>query len=269
MSEGALAAPVVTQEQAWRVYGIVPSDIELPDLGTIDDQPGTEGLKDRELELLRHGPIAAVVEAIDPSRPARRADLLAHSAILNALAARNPVIPIAFGSAFPEREQVVDGFLSAPGNAEALSERLHELSGLAQFQIRVRYLMDDLLTKIIAADGEITQLRERTRDLSEDESYSDRVRLGELVSHAVERRLSADAAAMIEALGASARDSQVSARSDSAPSLSLAFLVADTDRSRFEAAAEQAAEELYDLAVVELRGPLAPFDFVSDLTPGR
>lgn len=279
MSEGAVAESVLTEPtQAWRVYGIVPAETELPDLRAVDSQPPdldpqtdvheeAPDVAERELQLLRHGPIAAVVEAIDPSRAARRRDLLAHSAVLNALAIQGPVIPIAFGSAFPERDQVVDGLLATPGTAEALTERLEQLRGHAQFQIRVRYLMDDLLARIVAADSEISELRERTRDVPEADSYNDRVQLGELVSHAVDRRLSDDSEYLINALGAKAGDARVSSRSDSTPSLSLAFLVADPDRQQFEAVAEKAAEELRDLAVVELLGPLAPFDFVADLAP--
>jgi hypothetical protein len=49
----------------------------------------------------------------------------------------------------------------------------------------------------------------------------------------------------------------------------LAFLVADADRQRFEAAAEEAAAAIHERAAVELQGPLAPFDFVEDLAPRR
>ena len=272
-----MAEPIMTEpEQAWRVYGIVPADAELADLGApIDSHESAEvdqadqelvELRERDLELLRHGSIAAVVEAIDPTRPARRRDLMAHSSVVNALAARGPVIPIAFGSAFIEREQVVDELLAVPGTAEALALRLEELRGRAQFQIRVRYLMDELLARIVATDSEISQLRDRTRNLSEVESYDARVRLGELVSHAVDRRLSDDSESLLNALGSKAEDAVLSTRSDARPSLGLAFLVADHDRADFEAIAEKIAEELQDVAVVELLGPLAPFDFVADLT---
>lgn len=264
-----MAEPTVEGQQpaeAWRVYGIVPADARLPDLNQAE---GEEDLRERDLQILRHGAIAAVVEEIDATRPARRRDLLAHSAVLNALAAEGPVIPIAFGSAFPARDQVVTEFLAAPGSAEALAERLEELRGCAQFQIRVRYLMDDLLAGIVASDPHIAELRRRTRDLSEAESYQDRVQLGELVTRAVEAKQSEDAQNLLDRLAPLAKNSTLSSTSTSVPSLSLAFLVADSQRSRFEAAAEQAAESMHDRAVLELLGPLAAFDFVADLTPKR
>jgi len=253
--------------QAWRVYGIVPADAQLPDLSGIEEEG--DDLDERNLDILRHGPVAAVVEAVDPSRPARRRDLLAHSAILNALAAEGPVIPIAFGAAFPERDQVVTEFLAAPGSADALIERLEDLRGCAQFQIRVRYLMDDMLARIVASDDRIAELSRRTRELSEVQSYNDRVQLGELVTRAVEGRQSDDADNLLTQLGAIAKDSVVSSKSTSVPSISLAFLVADSERAKFEAVAEQAAEAMHDRAILELLGPLAAFDFVADLVPKR
>jgi len=262
MIEGEQTQPV----QAWRVYGIVPADAELPNLNAAGDE---EDLADRDLQILRHGPIAAIVEAVDPGRPARRKDLLAHSAVLNAFAAEGPVIPIAFGSAFSERDQVVTEFLAAPGAADALSEGLEALRGHAQFQIRVRYQMDDLLARIVASDARISELRERTREVSEAASYHERVQLGELVTRAVEARQSDDAENLLDQLGARAKDSRLSNMSTSVPSISLAFLVADSERPQFEAAAEKAAESMHDRAVVELLGPLAAFDFVADLAPRR
>lgn len=249
---------------AWRVYGIVPAGARLPDL---DPGESEEDLAERDLQILSHGQIAAVVEAIDPDQPARRRDLLAHSAVLNSLAAEGPVIPIAFGSAFAERDQVVTEFLAAPGSSDALAERLEELRGYAQFQVRVRYLMDDLLARIVASDPRISELRERTRLLPEDQSYHDRIQLGELVSRAVEARQSEDSESLLHQLAPLAKDSRLSSTSTSTPSVSLAFLVADSQRSRFEAAVERASESVQDRAVVELLGPLAAFDFVADLTP--
>lgn len=258
--EGQQSGPA----RAWRVYGIVPADAGVPDLTPAE---GEEDLGDRDLQILRHGPIGAVVEAIDPNQPARRRDLLAHSAVLNALAAEGPVIPIAFGSAFSERDQVVTEFLAAPGAGEALAERLEELRGYAQFQLRVRYLMDDLLAGIVASDTRISALRERTRDLPEAQSYQDRMQLGELVTRAVEAKQSEDAESLLDQLAPLAKDSRLSSTSTSVPTVSLAFLVADSQRSKFEAAAEKAAESMQDRAVLELLGPLAAFDFVADLTP--
>lgn len=266
MAEPTIEGQPAEPTQAWRVYGIVPADAELPDLSPVD---GEEDLGDRDLQILRHGSVAAIVEEIDPGRPARRKDLLAHSAVLNALAAEGPVIPIAFGSAFPERDQVVTEFLAAPGAGDALAERLEELRGYAQFQIRVRYLMDELLAGIVATNARISALRERTRGLSEAESYQDRVELGELVTRAVEARQSEDAETLLEQLTPLAKDSRLSSTSTSVPALSLAFLVADSNRARFESVAEKAAESMHDRAVLELLGPLAAFDFVADLTPRR
>jgi hypothetical protein len=274
MSEVTMAEPAVqtfSEDQigpavVWRVYGIVPADARLPDLAAVD---GAEDLTDRRLEILGHGPVAAVVEAVDPDRPARRRDLLAHSAVLNALALDGPVIPIAFGSAFAEQEQIITEFLAAPGAADTLARRLGELRGHAQFQLRVRYLMDDLLARIVASDEQISALRERTKSLSETDSYHDRVRLGELVTRAVEARQSDDADHLMDQLAPLAADSRVSSLSTSTPSTSLAFLVADSRRGEFEAAAERAAEAMQDTAVLELLGPLAAFDFVADLASER
>lgn len=241
--------------QAWRVYGIVPGDAELPDLSEAGDSVG-----DRELEVLRHGRVAAVIEPLDPDRPVRRRDLLAHADVLNALVREGPVIPIVFGTAFEERDHLVEELLAT--EEDALADRLETIRGRAQFQLRVKYSLDHLLAEIVAADQRVAALRDRTRGGPVEDAGSDAIRLGELVSQAVERRLADESERILTQLGRHAEDGRVVRQSLSGATLSLAFLVADDHRDAFDQAAEEVAAGLHGLATVELQGPLAPFDFV-------
>jgi len=239
---------------AWRVYGIVPAETALPDWAAV-------GPAVRKPELLRHGQIAAVVEPLDSDQRLGRRDLLAHAEVLNAIAEHGPVVPVAFGSAFAERDQVITELL-APQET-ALASMLDQLRGQAQFLLRLRYAQETLLAMIIAGDPEIAELREQTRQQPEDSP--DNIRLGELVVRAVEARQAEDSDRVLATLGPVAADSKVSGRTLTNGTVTLAFLVPDRQRAEFEAAAEEIAAQLADRAAVELQGPLAPFDFVPSL----
>lgn len=242
----------------WRVYGIVPSDAAIPDF----TDEGEGDLRSRELEVLPYGSVAAVVEPVDSERPARRKDLLAHSELLNALVEDVPVVPVAFGSAFGERDQVVEELLAS--QHDQLVSMLDQLSGFVQFLLRVRYSMDDLLAEIVAADPRIEALRDLTRDLPEEEGRSEKVQLGERVSRAVEDWMTADADWLVTQLAPQSTELRITGRSPAQPSMTLAFLVGQEQRQAFEAAAETCAERMHKQAQLALQGPLAAFDFLPE-----
>ena len=246
------------QATAWRVYGIVPAGTSIPNL-----PESSEGdLAHRNVDVLPYGEVAAVVEPIGADQGTRRRELLAHSELLNLLAEHVPVVPVAFGSAFVEREQIVVELL-APQQA-ALASMLDQLRGHAEFVLRVRYSMDDLLADVVGHDSEIADLRDATRDLPEHEGHNAKMRLGELVSRAVEARQADDVDWLLAQLEPTVDDMQITGRSAAEGTISLAFLVGDAQRPAFEAAAEEAAERMSGRAILELRGPLAAFDFVPE-----
>ena len=107
-----------------------------------------------------------------------RDDLIAHERVLDTVAERTAVLPMRF-PAVVEEQGVVDELL-AP-NQDRFVEALARLDGLAQFTLKGRYEQDAVLREIAEADPKIMALRERVRELPEDASYYDRIRLGELV----------------------------------------------------------------------------------------
>ena len=97
-----------------------------------------------------------------------------------------------------EEQGVVDELL-AP-NEDYFLDALADLEGRVQFALKGRYEQDVVLREVIEDDDQIRALHERVRDLPEDASYYDRVRLGELVVAALEQRRDVDAAELYERL---------------------------------------------------------------------
>ena len=245
-----------TEEDArgWYVYGIVRAGTEQPDLVGVDDQP---------VRVLEHGAVAAVVAAVglDQARAAR-ADVVAHSTVLDAFAGRGPVIPVRFGSVLESSDAVVAELL-APDHDRFVA-LLDDLAGRAQFNLRARYDEAAVLAEVVADDPEIGRLREITRDQPEEAVYADKVRLGELVARSLETKREADTQILLDLLlphTAAYHLREGGALEDLAD---VAFLVNDEQREAFEDAAESAAEAFHPRARLRLLGPLAPYDFVAE-----
>jgi len=237
------------------VFGIVARATEAPaELYGLDDQP---------LTTIVEGDIAAVVQPFDVSRRlGTRADLLRHSAVVDAVAGQGPVVPVRFGSVMESDTDVVATLL-APQH-DHFRDLLEDLAGKQQFNVRATYVEQMVLAEVVDDNAEIADLRARTRDLPEDAAYAQRVRLGELVSQALDAKRADEGEQLLARLVPHAVAHRVREGGGLEHLLDVALLVAEKDRARFEAAAEELAAELTPRVRVRLLGPLAPYDFVPE-----
>ena len=237
------------------VYGLVKADTELP--------PNLSGLgPSGRVSTIAHQRIAAIVSDVPTDRPlGTRQDLIAHERVLDTVAEQTAVLPMRF-PAVVEEAGVVDELL-AP-HQEHFVEALARLDGLVQFTLKGRYVQDAVLREIAEADEEIMVLRERVRDLPEDASYYDRIRLGELVVTAMEHRRDEEGSQVLEQLQPFVTD--VSPRRLAQPDevVNAAFLVARHDVKQFDEAVEEVGRALAGRMHFKLLGPLAPYDFLPE-----
>jgi hypothetical protein len=235
------------------LYGVVPADLVVPtDLKGVDDQV---------VSLIPYGDVAAVTSLLDTERTlAGRADLLAHSRVLDAVAALGPVIPVRFGSVLENRDAVKADLLEP--SHERFHAMLEDLAGHSQFTVRARYDERQVLSEVVAENPEIAQLRAATREQPDDALYGDRVRLGELVARALEAKSAQDGRDLLEALERHAAAVNIRESAGLDRLLDVALLVHDSRRAEFEQAVEKLAEAFAGRAQLKLVGPTAPYDFV-------
>lgn len=244
----------VGTDRGFFVYGVV-----LAEAGRVPD--GLTGVEGAPVRAVARGPVAAVVGEIDVDRTTgRRADLIAYSTVLDELAGSGPVAPVQFGSVLLD-EQSIEEELLAP-NEQYFAELLTELSGRAQFNLRASYHEQVVLAEVVAADPEIRRLHELTRDLPEEASYADRVRLGELVARALEDKRALEVEALLDSVlpFTAAYSLRTGAGVDHV--MDVALLVDDDRRSEFEDHLEGLAEAVHERIALRLVGPVAPYDFV-------
>ncbi|HET9859822.1 MAG TPA: GvpL/GvpF family gas vesicle protein [Nocardioidaceae bacterium] len=246
-------APV---HEACYVYGVVAAATAVDDLSSSDGMGNG-------ISLIADGSLAAVVESIDPDRPLGvRRDVLAHSAVLNDLAAQGPVLPMRFGSVLADETAVVTELLRP--HRERFVTMLDEIAGMSQFTVRARYVLDAVLAEVVAQEPEVAELRRRTRDLPEDATHYDRIRLGELVAKAVEGKREVDGQRILEKLAPYAADHAVRDVSGMEELIQASFAVHEKRRQKFEAAAEDLAEEMEGRVRMSLVGPMALYDFIPE-----
>ena len=257
MTDQAISAAGLTElseDEGLYVYGVVQA---VP--GRVPE--GLVGLDDSPVEVVPLGEVGAAVGRIALDRPpGRRADLMAHSAVLDALSEDGPVVPVQFGAVVPQAEDVVSDVLEP--QVDRFAGLLAELAGRRQFIVRGRYNEAAVLAEVVQEDDEIAVLRERTRGLPEDVGQADRVRLGELVSHALEHKREQDTAIVLDVVLPHVASYSPRGGASLEHMMDVAFLVDDEARPGFEDALESVAEAMHERARLQLMGPMAPYDFV-------
>jgi hypothetical protein len=239
--------------RACYVYGIVRYGARLP-----EDLKGLDGA---EVSPVRHGDVCAVVSEVPYGRAlGTRADLLAHEAVVEALAAETTTLPLRFGAVVKTADALV-GEMLVPYQ-DWFTDVLADLSGGREYAISGVYTEDVVLREILKEEAEAMRLRDRIHDVPEDAAYYDRIRLGEVIVKALDEKRQRDTEALVDALEpyAAAVTPRAPASEDTAAD--VAFLVTDRRLPEFEEAVDALGERWAGRVRLRMVGPLAPYDFV-------
>lgn len=240
-------------EVGFYVYGVVPARADLPQ--------GLRGLDDAPVQFVQYNRIAAAVGRITLDRPpGRRADLMAHSHVVDALARATTVVPVQFGSVVADRTDVVDDLLEPQG--DRFARLLDVLEGRSQFIVRATYLEEQVLAEVVKGDPEIADLHRRTRDIPPGTPHPDLIRLGERVAGTMDDKRRTDAELVLGPLKPHVIDMVERPGGGVDHLLDVAVLVEGKTTQQFEDTLEVLAEAVHERIRISLTGPLAPYDFV-------
>ncbi|MHA6618757.1 GvpL/GvpF family gas vesicle protein [Pseudonocardia sp. DLS-67] len=235
------------------VYGLVGADTELP-----DDLKGLG--PSGKVSTVVHGDVAAIVSDVPADRPlGTRDDLLAHESVVDTVAAIAAVLPMRF-PAVVEEDGVVEELL-VPHHDHFVAA-LDGLEGRVQYTLKGRYEQDVVLREVLEELPEVRELQAEIRDLPEDATYHQRLRLGELVVGALEEERDAEAEELVQRLEPHVVGVVMHDPGQPDDVVNAAFLVERERVREFEDAVEQQGERLHGRVRMRLLGPLAPYDFV-------
>jgi gas vesicle protein GvpL/GvpF len=232
------------------VYGVVGAktapDVEAAGIGGTD------------VRVLAHGDVAALVSDVTVPIRAKRRELLSHSEVLNEAAASGTVLPLRFGTTFPDAEAVVAELLE-PRHAELVG-LLERFEGRVELMVKAFYHEEAILAEILRDEPSVARL-------TPAQTRADQIELGAAVAAALEARTRADAAEILETLRPLSLDLWVDETPIEHQVVRVSALV---DRGRV-AAADAALSALAERNAGRIHfkyvGPLPPHSFVS-LSPG-
>lgn len=247
----------VSVDTGYYVYAVVPAQSALP--------ADLRGLDGAAVQLLRYGDLAAAVTPIALDRPpGRRAELVAHSEVVDHLAAAVAVVPAQFGSVMADRESVLRELLER--DHDRLLRVLRRLEGCCQLNLRATYVEDQVLAEVLRERPDVAELHRRTRHLPPGTLHPDLVQLGELVARVMEDKRAIDAPEVLAVVEGHIRARAPRPGGGVDHLLDVAMLLDRDEVSALEADLEQLAEGVHERIRLRLTGPTAPYDFVEEET---
>lgn len=241
------------------VYGVVPEDVEPTSTALgVGDPPAP-------ITTVTYRDLAALVSEVPLDRPlGRPADLTAYQKLLDGTATVAPVLPIRFGTVLDGADAVRQLLTDRHDEIAAMLDRLE---GRVEFLIRGRYVEQTILRQILRDVPEVRELRDEIHGRPEAQTTQLRMRLGEIINNAIESSRAADTQAAAERLKPLVDDVVVRDPTHELEAVHLAVLVDDEQRPEFDRAIDELTDEWQDRVAMRRLGPLAPYDFVSQLAP--
>ena len=235
------------------VYGVMRP-------GTLRDVEA-RGVNDGEVHTVDMDDLAALVSDVPPGPlTGTRDDVLAHSRVLEEVVAHAPVLPMRFGVVMEDVDSLRQRLLTQHG--DELRHQLDQLEGVVQLRVRVLYENDAGLREIVAEDREIAQLRDAVRGKPEDATYYDRIRLGELISQALDRKRELDGDVVLKRLEPLSVDHVAEPAVHEQMVLNVSILVERARLDEVSRELEKLSQEITPRLTLRSVGPLPPYSFV-------
>jgi Gas vesicle synthesis protein GvpL/GvpF len=230
------------------VYGVVKSGDTLPHELT--------GRGDRPARLVGDDTLTVIVSDVDEEARVRRADLLTHAHLLEAVAAETTVIPSRFGVLMPDDDTVRHEFLEL--RREHLLALLDAFEGCVQVTVQATYDEDVALREVLRRDPALAALRDSTTEADS----SAQLRLGEAVASALAALREEAGDMVVDWLRPYALAASLNEIRGAYDVASVALLVKRADRTRVDAAVADLDRQLSGQMMLRYVGPQPPYAFL-------
>jgi hypothetical protein len=214
------------------------------------------------VHTINHGELAVVAsDSPHPRYDNTRRNMMAHMRVLDEVMSEYTVLPIRFDCVAPNPRMIREQLLTA--RDKELVSMLDAMEGRIEMGLKAFWYEDIVFQEIVQKNPTIRRMRDGLAGRSLEETYYDRIRLGELVEAEVKARRGQDAEFLLERLRPVAEKTQVNATIADHMVLNAAFLVTREREQAFNAAVRALDEQLGGRLLIKCVGPVAPYNFVN------
>jgi hypothetical protein len=224
----------------------------------------TRGIGERgdPVYTINHGRLAAAVSdspIIDYERSRR--NMMAHTMVLEEVMAEFDLLPLRFGTVAASAEAIEGQLLTT--RYEELSSLLEEMRGRSELGLKAFWHEGAAFEEIVRENARVRKLRDTLQGRSLEESYYQRIQLGEEVEKALTAIRVRDEELILSRLRPFACNIKTNKIISDRMVLNAAFLVDRKDGPAMDEAVKQLDEEFSHRLMFKYVGPVPPYNFVN------
>ncbi|NNJ11146.1 GvpL/GvpF family gas vesicle protein [Chloroflexales bacterium ZM16-3] len=190
-----------------------------------------------------------------------RRNMMAHSAVLDEVMQEFNILPVRFGIVAPDSKSIMEQMLQR--RYAEFDKLLRKMDGKAELGLKAFWYEDVVYREIVESNSAISHLRNSLVGRSPEETYYERIKLGELVEMAMNKLREDDVEHITRALKPLAHETRFNAVITERMVLNAAFLVDRTREPEFDQAIQQLDAEMGKRLIFKYVGSAPPYNFVN------
>jgi hypothetical protein len=224
----------------------------------------TRGIGERGdlVYTINHGRLAAAVSdsPVVEYEPSRR-NMMAHTKVLEEVMTEFDLLPLRFGTVAASAEAIEGQLLGA--RHDELASMLEGMRGRIELGLKAFWHEGAAFEEVVRENARIRKLRDSLQGRSLEESYYQRIQLGEEVEKALTAIRVRDEELILSRLRPFAHDIRTNKIISDRMVLNAAFLVDRKDGPAVDEAVRQLDEECSSRLMFKYVGPVPPYNFVN------
>ena len=205
--------------------------------------------------------LAAVVsDSPDIEYDSSRRNMMAHTVVIEEVMRDYTLLPVRFGTIGPSAEAIKQKVL-----ARRYGEFLGLISDMTDFVelgLKSFWYEDRVFQEIVEENPAIRNLRDKLAGRRPEESYYDRIHLGEMIENAMWKKRDEDADEVLTPLRPLASQTKANKVISDRMVLNAAFLLPEDRQNEFDAVVQQLDDKHGDRLIFKYVGPVPPYNFV-------
>ena len=189
-----------------------------------------------------------------------RRNMMAHTRVLEEVMQEFTILPVRFSTVAPNAETVQKVLKQ---RSIEFHDLLAEMEGRVELGLKTFWYENAIFEEIVEENPPIRQLRDGLMGHSPEETYYERIRLGEMIEAAMWKKRDEDAERILDQLRPLVYKTVDNKVITDRMVLNAAFLVDQARQAEFDAVVERLDAEMGTRLIFKYVGPVPPYNFVN------
>lgn len=214
------------------------------------------------VHTINHGRLGAVVSnsSVVEYENSRR-NMMAHMLVLEEAMEEFPLLPVRFGTVAPSAEAVEKQLLAA--RYEEFTGLIEQMRDRIELGLKAFWYEGAAFEEVVRDSETIRRMRDALNGRSPEETYYERIRLGEEVEKALTQKRARDEEAILSRIKPLVHKTRTNKVISDRMVVNAAFLVDRAHGAEVDDAVRKLDEDFNDRLMFKYVGPVPPYNFVN------